>query len=328
MNDSPRVSVVTPTYNRAHLLPRAIRSVLKQSYQNLEMIIVDDGSTDDTLTIIDQFNDHRVRVVRFERNRGIGTARNEGVRQARGEFIAFIDSDDVWLPDKIANQVAFFDRHPTIEILFGNYININHSHSTLDDGFKQTKQALSLLKVTPIEPDWFIIEDGISSAILIANFFATPTVMIRKSVFPKIGNFEIRLSGPEDFEFWWRASTLGIRFAYTTRMLIERHKDDQSITSDLTAFTPRYLKALEFCENTARASASIKLIPAIRRAKHRVICGLALEYTRSGHHKAACLALLKSLRFGFSVGVLRCLGAIAIGPRMIQWIRHRGKSRI
>ena len=101
----PSVSVVLPTYNRADTLGRAIESVLAQTFDHFELIIVDDGSTDSTDTVLAGLDDRRIRVVRSALNRGVSAARNIGIAQARGDFIAFQDSDDVWRPHKLARQV-------------------------------------------------------------------------------------------------------------------------------------------------------------------------------------------------------------------------------
>lgn len=103
------VSVVIPTYNRAHVLNRAIRSVLGQTYQHFEIIVVDDGSTDNTEQVVKAIADDRVRYIRHETNKGTAAAaRNTGIRQACGEFIGFVDSDDEWLPGKLQKQVDKF----------------------------------------------------------------------------------------------------------------------------------------------------------------------------------------------------------------------------
>jgi len=104
--NEPLVSIVIPTYNRADLIGRTITSALAQSWQNLEIIIVDDASTDDTRAVIQAIADPRVRYVGLEKNSGPSTARNTGVEQARGRFISFLDSDDEWRPEKMARQVA------------------------------------------------------------------------------------------------------------------------------------------------------------------------------------------------------------------------------
>src|SRR5438105_1920243 len=97
----PVVSVVLPTYNLAQLLPRAMQSVLDQSFRELELIVVDDGSTDATVDVVQAFQDPRVRLVRLPENRGVGPARNAGIAVARAPYIAFQDHDDLWLPEKL-----------------------------------------------------------------------------------------------------------------------------------------------------------------------------------------------------------------------------------
>lgn len=105
---TPTVSIILPTYNRAHLLPRALHSLLVQSYQDFEVIIIDDASTDKSSDVVAPFLSDRVRYVRLETNRGPGAARNAGIKLAIGEFLAFQDSDDEWLPEKLEVQMAVF----------------------------------------------------------------------------------------------------------------------------------------------------------------------------------------------------------------------------
>jgi len=106
MASKPLVSVIIPTYNRADLIGHTIKSALNQSWQNLEIIVVDDASTDDTRTVVQAIPDPRIRYIGLEKNSGPSTARNTGVEQARGHFISFLDSDDEWRPEKTAHQVA------------------------------------------------------------------------------------------------------------------------------------------------------------------------------------------------------------------------------
>ncbi|OQX54719.1 MAG: hypothetical protein B5M53_05570 [Candidatus Cloacimonas sp. 4484_209] len=106
---SPTVSVIIPTYNRAHLIRRAIQSVLNQTYQDFEIIIVDDGSTDDTEEVVKSFKNERIRYIRQEKNEGAAAARNTGIKMAKGEYIAFQDSDDEWLPEKLEKQMKILE---------------------------------------------------------------------------------------------------------------------------------------------------------------------------------------------------------------------------
>ena len=105
VSDLPKVSVVIPTHDRAHLVGRAIRSVLAQTFQDFEIIVVDDCSVDNTKEVVQSLADSRIRYLRHEINRGGSAARNTGIGAARGEWIAFLDSDDEWLPKKLEKQL-------------------------------------------------------------------------------------------------------------------------------------------------------------------------------------------------------------------------------
>ena len=102
------VSVIIPTCNRAHLIGRAVKSVLAQTYRDIEVIIVDDGSTDNTEEVVKSFDDPRIRYVKLDVNKGAAAARNAGIRLARGGFVAFQDSDDEWCREKLADQMDSF----------------------------------------------------------------------------------------------------------------------------------------------------------------------------------------------------------------------------
>jgi glycosyltransferase involved in cell wall biosynthesis len=108
----PLVSVVIPTYNRGHVVGRAIRSALKQSYRPIEILVVDDGSTDDTRDVVSKFEERNIHYVRHPNRRNGAAARNTGVRRSRGQYVAFLDSDDEWLPSKLQKQVAALSALP------------------------------------------------------------------------------------------------------------------------------------------------------------------------------------------------------------------------
>ncbi|TKJ32795.1 MAG: hypothetical protein CEE38_22180 [Planctomycetes bacterium B3_Pla] len=112
ISELPKVSVVIPTYNRANCIGRAIQSARRQTHKEIEIIVVDDGSTDNTEEIIKLIPDQRIRYIRCETNSGSGAARNEGLKVAQGNYIAFLDSDDEWLPEKLARQVERMDAEP------------------------------------------------------------------------------------------------------------------------------------------------------------------------------------------------------------------------
>ena len=131
MDPGFRVSAVVPTYNRAHLVGEAIRSVLAQSLPVCEVIVVDDGSTDGTKEAVGRLSDANPGLIRYIRqeNAGPGAARNRGIREASGDWVAFQDSDDLWLPEKIAWQVDFLRRNPRLEFVFGLMGNFEEGDS-------------------------------------------------------------------------------------------------------------------------------------------------------------------------------------------------------
>ena len=108
-SDGPVISVVMPTYNRAHTLYRSVGSLLNQTFEDFELIIVDDGSKDDTETVVRSFKDSRIRYLRHEHNKGAAAARNTGIRSSQAPYVAFLDSDDKWLPEKLEKQLIVFE---------------------------------------------------------------------------------------------------------------------------------------------------------------------------------------------------------------------------
>jgi glycosyltransferase involved in cell wall biosynthesis len=113
-----KISVVVPTYNRGYIISESIKSVLGQTYQDFELVIVDDGSKDNTHEVVSRFADPRIRYTRHEHNRGCSAAYNTGLREARGEFVAILDSDDIWKPERLAKAVNFLKRHPEADAVF------------------------------------------------------------------------------------------------------------------------------------------------------------------------------------------------------------------
>ena len=120
------ISVVMPTFNRASVLSEAIRSVLEQTYRDFELIVVDDGSEDDTAAVVNGIADERLRFHRSERNRGGNWARNRGIEHARGEILSFLDSDDAFLPHKLSIVADFFAKNPKIDVLVDSYLHKTH----------------------------------------------------------------------------------------------------------------------------------------------------------------------------------------------------------
>jgi glycosyltransferase involved in cell wall biosynthesis len=180
----PPVSVILPAFNRAWSLKRAIDSILSQTYANLETIVIDDGSTDETPSLLLSYG-NRIRVIR-QANQGVSAARNAGIRAASGDLIALLDSDDAWLPGKIKAQVDFFTTHPeavvcqTEEIWIRNGVRVNPRRRHKKHRGMIFQRSLPLCLISP------------------------SAVMLRRKVLDDVGLFDKQLPACEDYDLWLR----------------------------------------------------------------------------------------------------------------------------
>ena len=186
MSETPHVSVVIPTYNRAEYISAAIQSVLDQTYTDYEIIVIDDGSTDDTQNVVVRFSD-QVRYIRQE-NAGSSAARNRGIQAARGELIAFLDSDDVFLPTKLQKQVAFMQAYPEVGLLHTQYVDVDAEGN--------------ILFTYPVDH----VQGDIYRQLLPACPILTSTVMMPKKVFETVGEFDVALPMAQDIDMWIRVA--------------------------------------------------------------------------------------------------------------------------
>lgn len=325
---SPLVSIILPTYNRANLLPRAIESILSQDYQNFEIIIVDDGSTDNTIQVVKGIDDKRIIYIHLEKNNGTGLAHYLGLQRSVGEFIGFQDADDLWLPGKLTMQIHAFELFPQLELIFGEYWNINLVNKTKELGFNQTAHALSILNDKKIsdELELWQISGNLAEALLKANFIAKPTVIFRKQIVEKIGSFAPILRVAGDFELWWRSAITGVVMAYTRNPLIERYKDKNSITSQRISFSQQILKVLDICQQYALEYRRVDLLPYLDQSRQKVWNSMIYYYALNGEKQHAINAFSKSLRYGNSIDAWLFLAASLAGPKIINGLKQRKKS--
>lgn len=189
------ISVIIPSYNRADYIAETIESVLAQTYNPIEIIVIDDGSTDNTREIVAAY-EPRVKYV-WQENAERATARNHGLRLAKGEFISFLDSDDLWLPNKIEEGINFFEKNPSVGFVYTDALQIDAEGN-----------YLKLLKAKGFN-------GKVTEELLKDNFIPMATHLIRTQLAKNINGFreERQLSGSEDWEFWVRLSTV-TDFAY------------------------------------------------------------------------------------------------------------------
>ena len=223
---TPLVSVIIPTYNRGWILQEAIESVLTQEFGDFELIVVDDGSTDNTRDILNAYKEDII--ILRQANKGVSAARNMGIASTSSRFIAFLDSDDLWLPDKLSTQIAFFDAHEdalicqTGESWMRNGVRVNpkNRHRKFSGDIFQGSLALCLISPS--------------------------AVMLRRSLFEEVGVFDESLPACEDYDFWLRISCRHPVFLIDTPLVIKRggHADQLSKLPALDKYRIRALQKI------------------------------------------------------------------------------------
>jgi len=221
MRSDGLVSVVLPTYNRAALLPRSMESVLGQTDGDLELIVVDDTSADDTESVVKGFRDPRVRYLRLPANSGLPAARNAGIAAARGSYLAFQDDDDEWHRDKLARQRRALAAHPDAGIVYTDMRRVRA------DGTVLYHRSPTIVRGRLVAPDTCYWQ---------SYMLAMQPTLIRRECFDS-HRFDDRLVGLEDLDLHLRLSTR-YEYVHMTEPLVDYHE-----TGGMTSNHPAELKA-------------------------------------------------------------------------------------
>ncbi len=226
----PLVSVVIPTHNYGRYVCDAVESVLAQTYAPLEIVVVDDGSTDETPQVLVRFGS-RIRSIRLP-GRGVAEARNTGLQASSGDLVVFLDADDLLLPDGIAAQVAYFDRHPDVDVVHGEWYRC------------ETDSGTWRLRGNPR------LVGDILPRILFGNLAAIHAIMSRRRAILEAGGFDPAFSNAADWEVWLRLAAQGYRFGFIRQpvAIYRIHRDTMSSHLDLD--TRDALHVLDKCFQT------------------------------------------------------------------------------
>lgn len=179
------VSIILPTYNRAEFIGAALDSVFAQTYENWELIIIDDGSTDSTTEVLEQYNDSRLRYI-YQENQGVSGARNTGIGQCAGDVIALLDSDDEWLPKKLETQLAYMEQH-NFEICQTEEIWVRKG--------KRVNQPAKYAK-----PEGWFFDQSVEMCLI-----SPSCTMFTRACWDEIGPFDVSMPSCEDYDMWLRA---------------------------------------------------------------------------------------------------------------------------
>jgi glycosyltransferase involved in cell wall biosynthesis len=211
--NQPVVSVIIPTFNRSHTLPRAVKSVLEQDFEGFEVIVIDDASEDDTQKIIHSFNDPRIKYIRLDKNMGAAAARNVGISFSKGKYIAFQDSDNVWMEGKLKKQMEMFIQLPDrVGVLYSGILRISRNKREYVPDFGDKLKS-----------------GDIHVALLRKNFVDLSAAVVRRKCFHILGMFDEHLPCYQDWELWIRLSQ-DFEFYYLDEVHAAAYYSEDSIS--------------------------------------------------------------------------------------------------
>ncbi len=213
-SNSPEVSVVIPVYNCDRYIVQAVESILNQTYSAYEVIVIDDGSQDNTYHVLKPYK-HKIRYV-YQENQGVSVARNHGIELSHGEFVAFLDADDVFLPDKLATQLAVFLAHPNLDIVQSGWRRVNQNGETLID----------------VEPWEQVPQLDLESWLRWKPFGTMGTLMFRRESLQQVGGFEPGLTHAEDVDLILRLCLNGCQSDWLRQPTVCYRQHDRNTMRD------------------------------------------------------------------------------------------------
>lgn len=194
--DTPLVSVIVPVYNGARFLAQSLDSALAQDYPRLEVVVVDDGSTDDTPGVLASYGE-RIRAIR-QPNQGAAAARNTALKASRGEYIAFLDADDLWAPHKLSIQVGHLQAHPQVDLVYSDWKVVESSAAAAEASAAMASASSHV--VDEAASGWLY------NTLLMDCVLHTTTVVMRRKLLDSVGYFDPELRRGQDYDYWLRAS--------------------------------------------------------------------------------------------------------------------------
>ena len=301
---TPLVSVVIPSRNRADMLREALDSVIRQTYREFEVIVVDDGSRDHTRDVASTYDD-RIRYI-YQESRGRSEARNSGVLASKGEYVAFLDDDDVWYPRKLDLQVAVLDHNRDVDVVYGAAVLVGEG-------------SRDLLSAELPPPD-SLLERLISSKWIMPA--AASVLMVRRTALERSGLFDRTVEPFEDWELWVRLAASGAGFAQLREPLAEYRMHESNSLRDREFMLAGHLAALEKILGSPGTPASIRT-----RRNHYLSRGWLFAGNQryvDAQVGPALEAWCRAVRLDPSVFTPRLLAVMVkslLGPRLLTWAR-------
>jgi glycosyltransferase involved in cell wall biosynthesis len=265
----PKISVIVPTYNRAELLRSAVTSILNQTCQDFEIIVVDDASNDNTEEVVNRFNNKKIKYIHHEINKGEAGARNTGILNSNAAYIAFLDDDDEWLPNKLTLQFNLLESNtPKVGVVYSGYTRVDVTNKKI------------LGQKIPIK------RGDIYNDMLIQNCVGTPsTVLLRRECIEKVGLFDGNISYALDWDLWIRISKY-FHFEYIEEPLVKYHIHENRLSNN-----PE-IKARGLEDMFNKYGKDFKFTKYYRNS----YLGIGVEFCYKGETKKGMKAFLESIR--------------------------------
>jgi glycosyltransferase involved in cell wall biosynthesis len=343
----PLVSVIVPVYNRADVLAETLDAVFAQTYPNLELIVVDDGSKDDTPKVVARYGDRLISV--RQENQGLAAARNNGFLRSRGEYIAWLDHDDVWMPEKLSLQVAWMQQHPECAVVATDFSAFDaagfyaRSHAAAyysqiarhglgglfpERALLSTRGLESLPAPPPALPATLPVHHGrVYDKMIWGNFLHPPTVMMRRAAALQAGFCEQRFGNDVDYEYLIRVSKQG-EAAFIDYPLIRYRYSEGQLSSDKNlAKIARSLLAV--LDDLALKEPALRRHPEFRRraATAHLTAAHALADAERGpalRHLVASVAAARGIVDASATA--RTVAKLLLPNFLIDRIRQRSRS--
>jgi len=313
--EQEKISVIIPTFNRATFLPSAVKSVIDQKYKNIEIIIVDDGSDDDTQDVVNTLKKRCPNIIYCNnvRLKGPSGARNSGIIKASGHYISFLDSDDTWIGDHLEKGVSILCKYPEIDVVFGNYSIVDFDTKAHRYNFFDQKKILNSLKSTQIEPGVKILNGNLFKALLQENFFSIASGIFRKSLIIKnLIDESVSLSEDRDFAiklykeanatFALREKPLFIAYKHNANI----DKPATNVLSDLGYFR-RVLEShlYLFTKYLSTYDLSNEEKNLLNKLVAEKLSNLSYLYGKDREYMSALFSMLKSFKYSFTLNQVK-----------------------
>ena len=278
----PFISVILPTYNRSGVLKRAIDSVMEQSYKNFELIVVDDGSTDDTHHVLEQYGNKLIYIQ--QQNRGVSAARNTGIRTSKGQYIAFIDSDDKWKESKLDEQICYFNEHRQ-----DNLALVCTDAETIDVNGRYHKRRRFMPRNSSCVLD--VVD------VFRDPYLGLPTVMIRADLVNKDSVFDESLKSAEDIDLYLRLM-VNRKAGYIHKKLVDVYQSNNSLSTSITSYDDNLRVITGFLEQHKELFTSHE--SEINQLMHGVFMDYAKTLLWKRNSKASREQSRKAMRYKLS----------------------------